>query len=346
MAVVYRQLKPDEEDALLDMVAAAMGDDRVERQRVFHDFADDPQRFARTHVAVSDDGSVLSAASYWVRHVRDADGQPLRVGHIFGVATRSEARGHGYAGRLLEATIGAMRQEGCTWSALFTREQARPLYARYGWRDRPLRYQSGSLGNDMSTMSLPYTVRRYDPRYEPAGWERLATVYAAYNVARPLTVVRDLAYWRGYAAWMFSDWLTHDQTVFFVATRGAEAHDLCGYVLVHFYDAAYARRQWGSPPWLFVSELGMCPGDEDALLALFSAVVDVAAQAGMGWGQGSFPHEPQVDRVVQYLFGATRREDLTQGSMMARPITPHFTEDHLEAIFAAPAAISWDCDHY
>jgi hypothetical protein len=97
---------------------------------------------------------------------------------------------------------------------------------------------------------------------------------------------------------------------------------------------------------LFVSELGVCPGDEDALLALFSTVVDVAAQAGIRWGQGSFPREPQVDRVVQYLFGATRREDRTQGSMMVRPIAPHFTEDHLEAIFAAPAAISWDCDHY
>ncbi len=143
-------------------------------------------------------------------------------------------------------------------------------------------------------MSLPYTVRRYDPRYEPAGWERLATVYAAYNAARPLTVVRDLAYWRGYAAWMFSDWLTHDQTVFFVATRGADAHDLCGYVLVHFYDAAYARQQWGSPPWLFVSELGVCPGDEDALLALFrrsltsrrrwaSAGVKAASPANRKW---------------------------------------------------------------
>ena len=346
MAVVYRQLRPDEEDALLDMVAAVMGDDRAERQRVLRDFADDPQRFERTYVAVTDDGRMLSAASYWVRHVRDVDGRPLRVGHVFGVATRPDARGQGYVGRLLDQTIAAMRREGCAWSVLFTREQARPLYARHGWRDRPLRYQGGALANDLPAIASPFMVRRYDPHHEPAGWERLATVYAAYNAVRPLTVVRDLAYWRGYAAWMFSDWLTHDQTVFYVATCGADDHDLCGYVLVHFYDAEYARRQWGSPPWLFVSELGVCPGDEDALLALFSTVVEVARQAGIEWGQGSFPHELPVDRVVQYLFGATRREDLSQGTMMARPIAPNFTEDHLEAIFAAPGAISWDCDHY
>lgn len=195
-------------------------------------------------------------------------------------------------------------------------------------------------------MSSPYTIRRFDPRHEPAGWERLAAVYTAYNALRPLTVVRDLVYWRGYAAWMFSDWLEHDGTMFFVATRTANDHDLCGYVLVHCYDAEYARRQWGSPPWLFVSELGVTPGDEDALLALFSTVAGHATQMGIRWGEGSFPHEPQVDRDVHYLFGDTLREDVNQGSMMARPIAAHFTEAHLEAIFAAPGAISWDCDHY
>ena len=126
--------------------------------------------------------------------------------------------------------------------------------------------------------------------------------------------------------------------------RAANDHDLCGYVLAHLYDAEYARQQWGSPPWFFVSELGVRPGDEEALLALFSTVAGIATETGMRWGQGSFPHDSTVDRVVQYLFGATRREDVIQGSMMARPIASRFTEDHLEAICAAPGTISWDCD--
>ena len=67
MSIEYRRLRADEEDALLDMVTEAMGDDREERKRVFRDFADDPHRFARTHVAVTGDGKLLSAASYWVR---------------------------------------------------------------------------------------------------------------------------------------------------------------------------------------------------------------------------------------------------------------------------------------
>src|SRR5919199_1532995 len=169
MTVEYRHLRLDEEGALLDMVAEAMGDDRAERQRVLHDFADDHERFARTHVAITDDGSLLSAASYWVRQVRDVDEKPLRVGHVFGVATRPDARGQGYAGRLLDRAITAMRQEGCAWSVLFTRELARALYARHGWHDRPLRHQSGSLADDLAAISSPYTVRRFDPRHEPAG---------------------------------------------------------------------------------------------------------------------------------------------------------------------------------
>jgi hypothetical protein len=48
LAVIYRTLRPDEQDAVLDLWVTVLDDDRDIRERVFYDFADDPQRFAHT----------------------------------------------------------------------------------------------------------------------------------------------------------------------------------------------------------------------------------------------------------------------------------------------------------
>ncbi len=90
----------------------------------------------------------------------------------------------------------------------------------------------------------------------------------------------------------------------------------------------------------------MRPEDEAALPPLLSRVADEAAKQGMSWGQGSFPHEPVLDRVLQDLFGTTLQEEIAQGSMMVRTIASDLTEEQLDAIFTARGAISWDCDHY
>jgi GNAT superfamily N-acetyltransferase len=322
----------------------AIDDDRDARKRVFYDFADDPQRFAHTHIAVDPDGNLLAAAAYWLRDIRDSNGQPRRTGHIWGVATRPDARGQGHAGRLLQQALAAMQQEGCYWSLLCAREQARTLYTRLGWQNIPTSYRSGVISTVRAAAS-PYQITFYDPRAQADGWEQLATVYAGYNATRPLTMLRDTRYWRGYAAWMYIDWITHHRASVFKATRSPGDHDLAGYILAHFYDQEYAQRTFGSPPWFYVSEIGVAERNNDLLPALLSTVAQEAIQRGMAYGQLALPHDPQIGAALEHLFGQSPEEQTVTGSLMLRGLTPD-AEQELATAVAAPGAIFWELDRY
>ena len=74
----YRQMRPEDEDAVFDLWLSTWGEaDRAVEQRVLHT---DPDYLSRTHIAVGEDGQVLSTAHYWVREMCDAAGTPRRVG--------------------------------------------------------------------------------------------------------------------------------------------------------------------------------------------------------------------------------------------------------------------------
>jgi ribosomal protein S18 acetylase RimI-like enzyme len=344
LAVIYRTLRPDEQDAVLDLWVTVLDDDRDVRERVFYDFADDPQRFEHTHVAVDPDGNLLAAVAYWLRDIRDSNGQPRRTAHIWGVATRPDARGEGHASRLLQQALAPMQQKGCYWSLLCAREEARTLYTRLGWQNISTSYRSGVLST-VEAAANPYHIKPYDPRAEPDGWERLATVYAGYNATRPLTMLRDDHYWRGYAAWMFADWIAHHCATVFVATRTPGDRNLAGYILAHFYDQEYAQRTFGSPPWFYVSEIGITERNSDLIPALLSTVAQEAIQRGMAYGQLALPHEPQVDAALEHLFGQSPEEQTMIGSLMMRGLTPD-AEQELAISGAAPGAIFWELDRY
>ncbi len=333
MAVEYRTLRPDEEDAALDLWTEVLAESREERRSIFYDFADDPRRFARTFVAVAPDGTLLAVASYWLRHVRDANGLPRRVGHVWGVATRADARRQSHAGRLLEQVIAAMRQEGCAWSVLYTQEPARLLYERYGWRTFPTPYRDAVPSNDRPPMPTTYTVLRYDPTHDPDGWTALAAMYADYNATRPMTVVRDNAYWRSYITRRLVDWTP--PPIVFVAAQTAEARAQYGYVVMHCYEQLF-----------FVSEMGVRPGGEAAIQGLLGAVVDEAVRCGSAQrGQICLPHEPHIDTALETMFGQTVQEG-NDYTLMARTIEPGFSENQLTAMFDAPGAIAWIIDQF
>ena len=344
MSVICRTLRPEEQDAVLDLWVAVLDDDRDTRRRVFYDFADDPQRFVHTHVAVDPDGRLLAAVAYWLRSIRDRDGKPRRTGHIWGVATRPDARGQGYASRLLQQAVAAMQQEGCFWSVLCAREQARPLYTRLGWQNIPTSYRSGVLSTAAEPGHL-YHIRSFDPRAQADGWQRLAAVYADYNARRPLTMLRDQRYWHGYAAWMYTDWISHHRASIFAATQAPDSQDLAGYVVAHFYDQEYAQRTFGSPPWFYVSEIGASARDGAVIAALLSSVASEAMRRGMAYGQLALPHEPQLDIALERLFGQTPAEQTTAGSVMIRAVSLE-AERELAGAIAAPESIFWEIDRY
>jgi F420H(2)-dependent quinone reductase len=144
---------------------------------------------------------------YRVALRRDAGGTPHPVGELDSVATRADARRQGHASRLILLALEALQEAGCDWALLVaTGEASRRLYERHGWRCYPEPWRRGTITGALPQDDRRYLVRPLDVLHQPAGWEQIAAVDIAVNRGRPLTVVRDAAYWRGYAALRVGAW--------------------------------------------------------------------------------------------------------------------------------------------
>jgi GNAT superfamily N-acetyltransferase len=211
-AAAYRALRADEEDAVLRLWTEVFEIERAYFERYFR--GDDRRRLEHTQVAVAPDGRLLAAVHTCLRELRDADGTPRRVGCLANVATRLDARRRGHSGQLLRRAIEGMQAEGCDWSLLFTGTNHH--YERYGWRTVPTTHLRGTMvaGPAPGGSAAAYTIRRLE--LSGAGtdtWQTLAAVHAAFNARRPLTALRGLAYWRGFA----SRWFTQPGAVVLTA---------------------------------------------------------------------------------------------------------------------------------
>jgi hypothetical protein len=181
----------------------------------------------------------------------------------------------------------------------------------------------------LSQAAEAYHVRPFDPFGEQNGWERIAFVDMAFNHLRPLTVVRDPIYWRDYAAVRVGNWIATEGLVIFAGFRSEAGSQICGYAMVEFYPAAFQIR-----------DLGLLPAETDAIAALLSAVAQEAQRRGIPpSGRLYLPHEPAIDVAVEQSFGATLQRGQDQGQLMARTIGSRFTDQQLDALFAAPGAI-------
>lgn len=345
MPLTYRTLQPHEVDTLLHLWATVLEDSYENRQRLFGDFADDPQRFMRTQVALTEDGVICGAATYWLREFRDVTGAPVRVGHLWGMATAPAYRRQGIATTLLQRTVATMGGEGCQWAILFAREEARSLYERLGWQGFPTLY-CGGFALDNPPESPNYAVHFYDPWQAPLGWQPLAAVYAEYNRQRPLSLVRSSAYWQGYGAWMAKDWVDNQCARYLVVTPVEQPQTICGYALVHFYNQVYAEQHFGSPPWFAVSEIGVKDNAPGAMMALVAGVVREAKTQQMVYGHFATAAEPQLAAAQQMLFHQPLNCEEVTGSLMARPLAPDVTATQLATLFATPGAWLWELDRY
>jgi hypothetical protein len=141
---------------------------------------------------------------------------------------------------------------------------------------------------------------------------------------------------------MLRDWITHHCAQLLVAYRVDQPSTLCGYVVAHFYDADYAQRQFGSPPWFFMSEIGALANEREALDALVVEVVRRAAHQGMGYGQFDLAFDPQRDALLQAVWGPTLEEHMEPGTMMICPLL----QDPAPWPTLAPEAHFWSIDRY
>jgi GNAT superfamily N-acetyltransferase len=231
MSVQYRLLRADEQEAVLDLwVEVFPGTNRAQWER---EFVWDQQRFAHTYVAVDANGSLLATMRYLLREVRGLAGERYRTGWLTNVATKPSAQRLGYGRQLLARTLEAMQQEGCAWSLLTADTTAQGFYARYGWRAFPLRYQQGVFTDQEIDRTRRYHIRPYDPESNTQGWEALAAVYDDYNASRPLTTVRDTAYWQGYGQMRLREWLVSANATIFVAEPNEHPEKPVGYVFAH-----------------------------------------------------------------------------------------------------------------
>jgi GNAT superfamily N-acetyltransferase len=332
MSIDYRLLRANDVDTAADLwVDNHPGLDSEQHQAWRREFRSIPDHETRTRVAVADNGTLLSIAHYWRQDMYDANGvlQPIgRVSHVF---TRPDARRRGHAARLLELTIAAMGADGCQWSILTTSDEGRPLYERYGWRPLPIRQVVCTFRDPQPPPSGPYVVQPYDPASAPAGWVPLAPIYAAYNAERPLTIVRDAAYWQNYAL-RVDRWLSAGFGAVFVARR---AHSLdrdsppCAYIIAGF-SADHGVR---------IVELGTLPGDEEALSPLLVAVAERAADHSMAGRPSAVPREPHLNAILATLCSGI--DDYIDPDWMVRAVGPSVDERALVALPDAPGAVAW-----
>jgi predicted GNAT family N-acyltransferase len=333
MPITYRLVRPQEEAALVELWTEVFpGTDRTRWQQ---QFAADPQRFLHTRVAVAADGTILASARYLPRHMHAADGQPLHMGWVTNVATKPTAQQQGHAGKLLALTIESMHQDGCQCSLLSADEEVAGFYEQYGWRRFPYRYRQGLLSGARLPTQQAYVCRFFDPRHQSDGWQQLATVYDNYNRVRPLTVVRDQAYWDTYIAMRYQDWATYAGAELLVVQRTPEHGQLSGYALVHF-----------SPLGVLLSELCVQPDDEVAIADLLNTVSDELQRRNLPLqGRVHLPHEPAIDAALGQFFDQPLHE-AHDAFLLVRPVGTSITEGELAALFAQPNAVFWLIDDY
>jgi ribosomal protein S18 acetylase RimI-like enzyme len=338
MPVVYRSMRPDEETAALTLWMDVLETDADEALSTFRDFHDNPQRFDQSCVAVADDGTLLATVCYWVRDVRGTTGEPVRIGHLYHIATHPAARRQGHAGHLLEMTIHALQALDCQWAILGARQAAVPLYARYGWQAVPRTYWRGAYVGSLSQASV---LQPYAPRREPHGWQPLATVYTAANAHRPGSLIRDTAYWSGYAAWMFGLYLDVYQALLLTVGDETQANAIRGYALVIFSEMGFE-----------VSEIATFPDDPTALSSLLNGIITEAVQRQIPLqGQLTMPAEPSSTTLLQQFVGTTLHtvDDTTlygYNPFMVRPLTAADASAITDSPFTAPGSLFWPLDAY
>lgn len=321
--MIYRPLRENDIPAVLDLWATEID---VPRERIEAEFNTDPDRLAHTHIAVSEDGEILSAVHYFVRWIRDAAGTAQRVGAVAGVATRADHRGEGIASRLLRQSLAAMEAEGCCWSLLFTKVNG--FYEKLGWRTFPTGYRQGMLAQNPLSAPDGFAVRPFSPDQEEDGWARLAQIHAIYNERRPLTTVRDLDYWRSYASLR----LIAPSVTLFVANRVDHPQDLLGYIVAHIH-----------PETIGISELGVLPDLPDGVGLLLGAMQREARARGIQLSRVFLPREDAVNAAVERYFQGVYEG--TYEMLMGRPLAGYRMAE-IEATFTAAGAIPWPADDF
>ncbi|HZP80371.1 MAG TPA: GNAT family N-acetyltransferase [Chthonomonadaceae bacterium] len=306
MSTEFRAIREAEQEQCLDLWCAAFrSDSRAYFERYF--YGDVEWLPYYTQVAVVD-GKVVSAVTICKRTVACGDLR-LTMGGIGNVATLPDYRGHGYNTECLKRAIAIMEADAMDFSLLGTGINA--YYARVGFATLPVEHLHGTIRADFAPRSttLPSPEARErgqgvraDCTVRPATADDLPAVraiYDAYNRTRPIAVVRDEAYWRGWVR--ISPESVPDTLLVAIGPEG----EVLGYVRhqIHRY-GGYAD----------VSELGARPeGEAETTAALLEAAAARIQAAGEQSLYFSIALEPTVLSAVDGIVEARQWQTRTGG---------------------------------
>ena len=207
----FRALYPEELEAWLDHVTSVFTGGRQYFSNHWHN---DPWRDAEGIRIAVDDGTIVSTVRVFIRKMF-LHGEPITVGGIGEVSTRSAYRRRGIATQLLKDAIGFMESRGIAMSSL---HGSQGIYSVEGWEKVPRYYARRAFGAE-KRVNWDIRPANFDDAAEIEG---LAALYDGYARKFNGTFVRDdMAYW--------TKWVRTESSNAWVAERDGS---LEGYVSV------------------------------------------------------------------------------------------------------------------
>jgi len=294
MTPVFRDLRPEEQAACLDLWAQVFSPNHDYFERYFHDPHWKP---AYTRVCAVED-KLVAAVQVVRRPVRIANGQTLWMAGIANVATLPEHRGRGYASQLLQDLHRVMDSEDFAFGLLFT--GIHDFYGRLGWERLPLPLYEAT----------PTPVNVSGWRFRTAEADDLPAIqrwYNAFYADHPLTVQRDDTYWRVWTRWDDPNW----RNKFYIAEDpGGTAR---GYIVLETH---YDRDSDGNRVVrrISIAELGSASTDSEALHRLIGFASQTAHMVSASLQ--IFLPEADIERLVRPLLPDVRW--VGQSSAMVR----------------------------
>jgi len=358
MPITYRSIRPEDEEAVFGLRMRTWGSPDIEYVR--RNAYSDPLYAKHIFGAFAPDGTLLSTVGYWLRSIRDAGGIPRLVGCVASVVTIEEARRQGHAHILMQMAFDTMRGEGCDWSFLFSSAMGVPLYESLGYCLYPAQYYRGAIhyedcvtgDSSFPTPNSHYSVDRIEEPFDMTGGslQAIRRIYASYNAHRPLSLVRDEDYWRGYfASHLVSAHWGGKTCIFLASTDDGPV----AYLVTSLLSAQAAGRYFGEGQGFFMREMGSLPGHTTALQALLSATRNylLSSQSRNAVkeqlpGSAFLPREPPIEEDMRALFGQSLHMSSKDWRTMGLPLGKRFTENDVAAVFQAAGAHFWHIDTF
>ncbi len=243
----FRALYPEELEAWLDHVTHVFS---ASRQYFSNHWHNDPWKDVEGIRVAVDDGKIVGTVRVFIRKMF-FHGEPVPVGGIGEVSTRSEYRKRGLASQLLKDSIQFMENCGIAISMLHGSQR---IYSVEGWATVPRYYAKKTL---LSRKQQKWNICpvNFQDTNEVA---QLASLYDTYSRKFNGTFVRDnIAYW--------TDWVQTESSSAWVAERDGV---IDGYVSVR-----RRNEQLGVKEFIASEELFAKNGAKDFFEVMLSDII-------------------------------------------------------------------------